>query len=409
MKSLLFDTIRSPVEMNTSAQAIIFLNDRNSLDKVQNYLKQSQKYVAEFALGGVARAIKQFKVRKSPQLIVVDISAEELPLSRLKELQEVCLKETKLIVIGELDSVSLYRDLIDFGALEYIIKPIPLNLLQNAISRAFQETEIRNSRGFSARNIALVGVAGGIGSSSIASSLGEVLSAKLKRKTLLLDCQNDAPALCTHFNKKMSNGLGALCADPARLDKLLVSRNVEKISERLDLLSIDGITEPILSNFTINMSALFPLISESYHYVLSDMGYGALKGLIKHGVNFTSVVFISDMRLSSLVNLERILKAFTGGEHVREIYIVLNQSRGSKTLEITANQAEKILSRSPDAFLRNDSKSFAKSTLKGVPVGRVQGKFQKDISVIADLIAHHTHHKNIPKNNLAEGGIRYGK
>jgi pilus assembly protein CpaE len=73
--------------------------------------------------GGLEGAIETYKANPTPNLIIVETSArpEEIP-SGLERLAEVCDASTRLIVLGHVNDVLLYRELIRSGVSEYIVR-----------------------------------------------------------------------------------------------------------------------------------------------------------------------------------------------------------------------------------------------------------------------------------------------
>src|SRR6218665_230873 len=74
--------------------------------------------------GGLEGAIETYKSNPTPNLILVETSLQpdEIP-SALERLAEVCDASTRLIVLGHVNDVVLYRELIRSGVSEYIVLP----------------------------------------------------------------------------------------------------------------------------------------------------------------------------------------------------------------------------------------------------------------------------------------------
>src|SRR6218665_3530153 len=74
--------------------------------------------------GGAEGAIETYKANPTPNLIIVEttLPTEEIP-GALERLAEVCDAATRLIVLGHVNDVVLYRELIRSGVSEYIVLP----------------------------------------------------------------------------------------------------------------------------------------------------------------------------------------------------------------------------------------------------------------------------------------------
>ncbi len=93
-------------------------------------------------MGGIPAAIETFEQAPTPNLIIVETSGrrEDL-LSSLDHLAEYCDAGTKVIVIGDVNDVMLYRDLISRGVSEYLITPVSVFQLIGSIANLYADPE----------------------------------------------------------------------------------------------------------------------------------------------------------------------------------------------------------------------------------------------------------------------------
>ena len=85
--------------------------------------------------GGIQEATRLLGEQRSPRLLVVDLTGIELALSAVNELAEVCEPGVTVIAIGDRNDVGLFRDLINNGVSDYLVKPIAPALLKVAAER----------------------------------------------------------------------------------------------------------------------------------------------------------------------------------------------------------------------------------------------------------------------------------
>src|SRR3569832_1179833 len=88
--------------------------------------------------GGLEGAVESYKSNPTPNLIIIETSlpTEEIP-GALDRLAEVCDAATRLIVLGHVNDVLLYRELIRSGVSEYLVLPTTPQAIVNAISDLF--------------------------------------------------------------------------------------------------------------------------------------------------------------------------------------------------------------------------------------------------------------------------------
>ena len=83
-------------------------------------------------LGGIAGAVEHFHGSVTPNLLIVETRLNgQAALDELDKLAHVCDPSTKVIVIGRVNDVELYRELMRRGASEYLVAPLnPMHLIE---------------------------------------------------------------------------------------------------------------------------------------------------------------------------------------------------------------------------------------------------------------------------------------
>jgi pilus assembly protein CpaE len=130
-------------------------------------------------LGGLAAAIERFHDATTPELLMVETGMRGRELfAQLEELAMVCDPDTKVIIIGATNDITLYRELIRRGVSEYLVPPMtPLNLIKT-ISDLFLDPEAP----FVGKSLAFIGAKGGVGSSTVAHNVSWQLTEALRQK-----------------------------------------------------------------------------------------------------------------------------------------------------------------------------------------------------------------------------------
>ena len=118
------------------ARLMAFVADRQSEASLSSCLSHLPFPNTTIKRGGIARAIQHLATERSPETIIVDISGVDMPASRMHELAELCEPGVTVIAIGDRNDIGLYRDLVQAGVSEYIVKPVTAQLLAKALSAA---------------------------------------------------------------------------------------------------------------------------------------------------------------------------------------------------------------------------------------------------------------------------------
>src|SRR5664279_1617644 len=116
-------------------------------------------------MGGAAAAVEAFRNAPTPNVVVLEATAsgEDL-IKRLDDLSEYCDTGTKVVVLGRLNDIVLYRQMIARGVSEYLVWPFSVIEFVQAISNLFRAPGAKPV----GRVLSVVGAKGGVGSSTIA-------------------------------------------------------------------------------------------------------------------------------------------------------------------------------------------------------------------------------------------------
>jgi pilus assembly protein CpaE len=220
--------------------------------------------------GSIDTAIDELPRRSWPRFLIVDISGIDDPLLHINRLAEVCNLETEVIVVGERNDIVLYRALKAAGVAEYFYKPLVANLLSRALDEiATGSKNLQPSR--SGMLVFVVGVRGGVGVTTIATSLAWYFAEIRQRGVLLLDLDLHSGDAALQLDAQPSHALREALGDTKRIDELFLERGVAPVTERLGLLA--GV-EPLSDRVVLDEDAVMQLLHKilaHYRYVLVDL------------------------------------------------------------------------------------------------------------------------------------------
>ena len=223
--------------------------------------------------GGIAKAVEYLSEQRSPNLLLVDISGVELPLSRVQMLADVCEPGTNVIAVGDHNDVALYRDLQAAGVTDYLVKPLTRELLTRALTPKTNSGEMGKATATLklGKMVAFVGARGGVGTTTLAANLAWHLANQQHRRVALVDLDLQQGDCSLLVNVDTTPGLRDALANPLRLDPLLLDRLMSKHGERLFIL---GGEEPIQDHVQFTPAAvdtLFSVLRSQFHYVVVDV------------------------------------------------------------------------------------------------------------------------------------------
>lgn len=191
-------------------------------------------------LGGLAAAIERFHDATTPELLMVETGMRGRELfAQLDELAMVCDPDTKVVIIGAANDITLYRELMRRGVSEYLVPPMtPLNVIKT-ISDLFLDPEAP----FAGKTMAFIGAKGGVGSSTVAHNVAWQLTDQLRSDAVLVDLDLSFGTAGLDFNQDPAQTIAEALAEPSRLDDALLDRLLVRCNERLSLFSAPATLE----------------------------------------------------------------------------------------------------------------------------------------------------------------------
>src|SRR6201995_978773 len=176
-------------------------------------------------LGGIAGAVEHYAGQVTPNLLIVETRLNgQAALDELDRLAEVCDPSTKVVVIGRVNDVELYRELMRRGASEYLVAPLnPLHLIE-VISGLYLDPEAAPI----GRVVAFVGARGGCGSSALSHNVGWCIAEELRINTTIIDLDLPFGTTGLDFNDEPNQGVADALAAPERLEDALRDRLLVK-------------------------------------------------------------------------------------------------------------------------------------------------------------------------------------
>ncbi|MEO1252380.1 MAG: pilus assembly protein CpaE [Pseudomonadota bacterium] len=191
-------------------------------------------------MGGISKAVDQFKTASTPNLIILETLATGAEIfAKLGELAEVCDPSSKVVIIGQVNDIILYRELIRQGISEYIVAPqSPLQIIK-MIADLYTDPSAPPI----GRTLAFVGARGGVGSSTLAHNVAWCAAEEHRIGTILLDLDLPFGTASLDFDQEASAGLYEALSSPERLDDVLLDRLLQKHTEHLSLFTAPSLLD----------------------------------------------------------------------------------------------------------------------------------------------------------------------
>ncbi|MBV1686622.1 pilus assembly protein CpaE [Novosphingobium sp. G106] len=243
-----------------------FICDEASLDVLRPVAVEMGWAPEKCNKGGLRNAVQALSISASPNILLVDLSESGDPLNDINALAEVCEPGTVVIAIGQVNDVRLYRDLLASGIHDYLLKPLQPGLLRDALVNAqavFSAPKFTDAASAKQHiSTAVIGTRGGVGASTLATSLAWLFSADNKLPTALLDLDIHFGTGALSLDLEPGRGLTDAIENPSRIDGLFIERAMIRANDNLAILSAEA---PINSPLMTDGAAFLQLEEEFRH------------------------------------------------------------------------------------------------------------------------------------------------
>ena len=191
-------------------------------------------------LGGLQAAVEHHAGNATPNLLIVETRLQgKTALDEIDRLADVCDPTTKVVIVGRVNDVELYRELMRRGVSEYLVAPLnPLHLIE-VISGLYLNPDAPPI----GRVVTFIGARGGTGSSTLCHNVGWCIAERMKISSTIVDLDMPFGTMGLDFNEEPSQGVADALSSPERLDDVLLDRLLLKISDHLSLLPSPAIVD----------------------------------------------------------------------------------------------------------------------------------------------------------------------
>jgi len=218
------------------AGVVAIVHDQATLDRIQGVIRELQLDDELSFEATLDAALRRIHEGLTPRVLVIDLSESPAPISELSAARAVGGAELKVLALGTVNDVGLYRDMIAAGATDYLVKP-PGREQLNAI---LEKNGGSGGTGGLGQVIAFLGSRGGVGATTAAVSCGWIFAEDRKERTALVDLDLHFGTVALKLDSDPGNGLCEALEQPSRIDSLFIERAMIKVSENLRILAAEA-------------------------------------------------------------------------------------------------------------------------------------------------------------------------
>ncbi len=333
-------------------------------------------------LGGITSAVQAYTGEATPNVVVVESHGDRNQImAELASFAEVCQPTTKVIVIGHVNDVILYRELIKNGVSEYLVSPINAMQFIETIAHLYSDPKAAPL----GRIVAFVGSKGGVGSSTIAHNVAWAISQRLNMETVITDLDLPFGTSALNFNQDGGGGIFEALGQPDRVDGTLMDRLMTKLGNKLSLLNGPSGIDREMAMDAHAVETVLNIVRHSAPMIAVDVPNIWAPWVKQTLLNADEVIITATPELPSLRNAKNLVDLLKAGRpHDRHPRLILNQVGVPKRPEIPPADFGKAIGIEPCAIIPHDPQSFGLAQGNGQMVFEVAPK-SKSAEVMMDL------------------------
>jgi pilus assembly protein CpaE len=314
-------------------------------------------------MGGLTAAIEAYQSSPTPNVIILETESHgDTILAGLDQLANYCDSGTRVVVIGSMNDIGLYRDLVRRGVSDYVIAPVGALHIVRSVCGLFSAPDAKPV----GRIIAVVGAKGGVGASTVAHNIAFSIARDLRLESVVTDLDLAFGTAGLDFNQDPPQGIAEAVFSPDRIDTAFVDRLLAKCTDHLSLLAAPATLERVYDFGEYAFESIFDSLRATVPCVVLDVPHQWTGWSKQTLISADDILIVAAPDLANLrnaKNLYDLLKAARPNDH-RPLYC-LNMVGIPKKPEIKAADFAKALEDEPVAIIPFEPQVFGAAANNG--------------------------------------------
>ncbi len=320
-------------------------------------------------MGGATAAVEAYRSSPTPNVILIETEqrSDEI-LARLDQLAEVCDAGTRVVVVGRVNDVTLYRELTKRGVSDYLIAPVGTIDVVRSICGLFSSPEAKAV----GRIIAVVGAKGGVGASTVAHNVAWAIARDLALDSVVTDLDLAFGTAGLDYNQDPPQGIADAVFSPDRIDTAFIDRLLSKCTDHLSLLAAPATLDRVYDFGAEAFDSILDSLRSSIPCVVLDVPHiwsGWTKRLLISADDILVVAGPDLANLRNAKNMVDLLRVARPNDH--RPYYCLNQVGVPKRPEITPADFAKALEDQPLVVIPFEPQIFGTAANNGQMIAEV--------------------------------------
>jgi pilus assembly protein CpaE len=273
-----------------------------------------------------------------------------------------------VVVIGRINDVMLYRELVRRGVSDYVLAPVGAIDVVRSICNLFSAPEAKAV----GRIIAVVGAKGGVGASTISHNVAWAIARDLAMDAVVADLDLAFGTAGLDYNQDPPQGIADAVFSPDRVDTAFIDRLLSKCTDHLSLLAAPATLDRVYDFGIDAFDSVFDTLRATMPCIVLDIPH-QWSGWTKRaliGADDILIVAAPDLaNLRNTKNLFDLLKAARPND--RPPLYCLNQVGVPKRPEIAAAEFAKAIESQPVVSIPFEPQIFGAAANNGQMIAEI--------------------------------------
>jgi pilus assembly protein CpaE len=352
-------------------------------------------------MGGVQAATAFYRNASTPNLIIIEslLDRQDM-LTDFDRLAEVCDPGSKVVAVGHINDVLLYRELLRRGVSEYIVAPVGVLQVIESISAIYTDPET----GPVGQVIAFVGAKGGSGSSTVCHNTAFAIAMALDSDVVIADLDLPFGTAGLDFNQDPIQGIADALASPERMDEVLLDRLLSRCSDHLSLFAAPGTLDRAYDLDPLACETVLDVVRENVPWIAIDVPHLWTAWAKQVVLRADHVVITAAPDLANLRNGKNLVDQLKAARpNDRPPVLILNQVGVPKRPEISVKDFGHAIELEPKAIIEFDAQLFGTAANNGQMIEEVSDKSKpaEQFRMLANLLTDRSEQKSERSSILA--------
>jgi pilus assembly protein CpaE len=379
--------LRSAAALKPEREGILaVLQEQTTIDRVQGAIRELQLDDELTVADTLDAALRRIRSGSAPRVLLVDLGESAAPIAEVSAARAVGGLDLKLVVLGTVNDVALFRDLLSAGASDYLVKPPSREALTTALEK--RSAGMGTTPDGLGQVIVFIGSRGGVGATTSAVSCAWLLAAEHRERIALVDLDLSFGTVALKLDLDPGSGLCEALEQPSRIDSLFIERAMIKVTDTLRVLAAEA---SAAQHHAVDAAAIDMLLHElrrKFARVVVDLPRGAspLQRVVL--ATASHVVLMCIRSLAGLRDTIRLQTLVREQAPQARLWLVEAGVAGEHTA-IGKSEFEKGIGKPLDASLSYDPKAVGAAANSGqpLPLAAPRSPTVRDIRRLTALLA----------------------